>query len=262
LRQLPYLPASGQAGQSLVSAARERGTHIPDLTMAIDYLDGPMLPPANGATATAAVVMLHGYGADGNDLIGLAPSFARVLPGTVFYSPHAPTPMDGGFGGRQWFSLAGYDPERISRNPRAALTGPLPQGMEDSAARLRTFLDRILETHRLTMDRLALVGFSQGTMMSLHVGLRLRTPLAGIVGYSGALMAPDRLAAEIRSKPPVLLIHGTADPVVPMEALAEAESTLKAAGITVQSHRIPGLGHGIDMTGAALAEQFLKEKLA
>lgn len=211
-----------------------------------------------------AVVLLHGYGSDGNDLIGLAPFFARALPETAFYSPHAPMPLEGGFGGgRQWFSLRGYDPEIVRRNPqgRSALLGAMHDGAQTSAKKVNAYLDQIAAHHGLAANRIALLGFSQGTMMSLYVGLRRAETLGAIVGYSGAMIAPERLPAEIVTRPPILLVHGDADPIVPVEALADVERALKAAATPYTAHVIPGLQHGIDGAGAELGARFLQQHL-
>jgi phospholipase/carboxylesterase len=213
-------------------------------------LDGPRLPPASGGAPDSLVVLLHGLGADGNDLIGLAPYWARALPRTAFASPHAPFPCDMAPMGRQWFSLQ-------EREPHAILAG-----VQAAAPILDAFRDEELARHKLTADRLALVGFSQGTMMSLHVAPRRREAVACVVGYSGALVGADALAAEIVSRPPVLLVHGDADPVVPFAALAAAETGLRAAGVAVMVERRPGLPHSIDEVGLVKGGQFLAGHLA
>ena len=197
-------------------------------------LSGPSLPPANGGKAEQVVMFLHGLGADGNDLIGLAPHFQQVLPAAFFVSPDAPYPCDMAPIGRQWFSIGDFSPE-------SRLTGVV-----SAAPILDAFIDETLAAHGLGADRLLLVGFSQGTMMSLHVGLRRQAQLAGIIGHSGMLAGPHLLAAEIRSRPPVLLTHGEADPLLPVQSLPEAEAALKEAGIAVEAYARPGLGHGID----------------
>jgi len=213
-------------------------------------LDGPRLPPASGGAPDSLVVLLHGLGADGDDLIGLAPYWARALPRTAFVSPHAPFPCDMAPVGRQWFSLQ-------EREPHAILAG-----VEAAAPLLDAFLDAELARHALTPDRLALVGFSQGTMLSLQVAPRRPQAIAGVVGYSGALVGAERLASAAVSRPPVLLIHGDADPVVPFAALAAAESGLRAAGIPVTVERRPGLPHSIDEVGLVKGGQFLAGRLA
>lgn len=226
---------------------------------------GPTLAPASGQKPASAAIFLHGYGSNGDDLIGLAPFFAQALPRTVFYSPNAPERWEGGFlGGFQWFSLTGYDPEAMRRDP--ARMGQAYQRMYEGAGKaavyLNGYIDQVMAHHDLTPDKVALIGFSQGTMMSLHVSLRRPEPLAGIVGFSGAMVGGDKLAAEIRSRPPVILIHGEADPVVPVEALGEIKKILAANTVPFEAHTIPGLQHGIDGTGATLAANFLKPKLS
>jgi phospholipase/carboxylesterase len=227
----------------------------------VDALQGPTHGPASGKAPTAAVVLVHGYGASGDDLIGLAPFFAQAVPHAIFYSPNAPDPWEGGMGGgRQWYSLAGFDPEAIKRDPLRM--GETFRAMNDrvvkASVRLDLFLDQIMASHAITPNRLALLGFSQGTIMSLHVGLRRPKEIGAILGFSGALSAADKLAAEIKSKPPVALVHGAADPVIPASATLESEKALKSAGVPCQSMIIPGLQHGIDNTGAQFGAQFLK----
>lgn len=213
-------------------------------------LDGPSHPPHAGGKPKSLVVLLHGLGADGNDLIGLAPYWAPLLPHTEFLSPNAPYPCDMAPYGRQWFSLQDRSPEMIVAGVRA--TAPI----------LDAFLDEAMESRGLAPAETALVGFSQGTMMSLHVGLRREKPLAGIVAYSGALRTGESLAAELRSKPPILLVHGEADPVVPFQSLAAAASALKALGVPVETLTRPGLGHSIDEEGLHAGGRFLHRVLA
>jgi len=206
--------------------------------------------PADGDQPDSLVVFLHGYGADGNDLLGLAPEWAGGLPRTMFVSPNAPFPCEASPLGYQWFGFENRDAETLLAGACAAAT------------MLDAFLDDLLKAHGLPANRLALVGFSQGTMMALHVAPRRAEALAGIVGYSGALLAPERLAGEGRSRPPVLLIHGDADPVVPYGALAAAAAGLAAAGIPVTAETRPGLPHAIDPVGLALGLRFLRRVLA
>ena len=209
-------------------------------------LSGPIQPPASGGKPRQLVVLLHGLGADGNDLIGLAPYWAPLLPEAEFVSPDAPFPCDMAPYGRQWFSLQ-------DRSPVAILAG-----VRATAPMLDAFIDQSLAARGLGDEALALVGFSQGTMMSLFVGLRRAKPGAGIVGYSGALVGAERLAQEIRARPPVLLIHGDADEVVPPQALPLAERSLKAAGVPVETVTCRGLGHAIDETGLRRGGEFLR----
>jgi phospholipase/carboxylesterase len=227
-------------------------------------LTGPVHPPASGGAATQAVILLHGYGSNGDDLIGLAPYFAQSLPDAAFYSPHAPEPWEGGMGGgRQWFSLMGYDPEAFRRDPQgmAGLEETFFQGAARSAAILDRYIDRIGRDLGLAAGKIALVGFSQGTMMALHAAPRRTEPLGAVVGFSGAIVGADRLAADVKSRPPFLLVHGDADPVVPVEELAVVEKALQSARIRYQSHVVPDLQHGIDPGGAAIAVQFLRTAL-
>lgn len=210
-------------------------------------LDGPRLAPVGGGKPKQIVVLLHGVGADGNDLIGLAPYFQRVLPEALFISPNAPERYDMAPFGHQWFSLRDFGME-------ARQTGVLA-----AAPRLDRFLDEILAAEGLAEENMVLIGFSQGTMMALHVGLRRERQLAGIIGYSGMLISPDRLTGEIRSRPPVLLTHGDADQVLPVPALAQAAKALEEAGVPVRAVRRPALGHGIDEDCVKLGMLFLAE---
>jgi phospholipase/carboxylesterase len=212
-------------------------------------LEGPRRGPASGAEASSLVVFLHGLGADGSDLIALADPLSQVLPDTAFVAPDAPFPCDMAPMGRQWFSLQRRDPEEMLEGARKA------------APYINAFLDDEIARLGLSEDRLALVGFSQGTMMSLYCALRRPKNCAGIVGFSGLLIAPELLAAEVVSRPPVLLVHGTDDPVVPFPAMAAAEAGLKAAGIAVTSQARPGLPHGIDPGGLQLAAEQLESWL-
>ncbi|MFQ5619866.1 MAG: alpha/beta hydrolase [Rhodospirillales bacterium] len=207
-------------------------------------LDGPSLGPASGGAPRQLAILLHGVGADGNDLLGLAPHFQGALPDALFLSPHAPFSFDMAPVGYQWFSLRDSTPEARLAGVRAA------------APILDAFIDARLAEHGLGEDRVVLIGFSQGTMMALHVGLRRQRRLAGIVGYSGMLAGAEALAGEVRAKPPVLLVHGDADPVIPVQALPAAVAGLEAAGIRVDSHICPGLGHGIDAEGVRLGVDF------
>lgn len=213
-------------------------------------LDGPTAPPPSGAPPRSLVMLLHGYGSNGEDLIDLASYWRAALPDTLFLSPDAPQPCPGAPGGRQWWPLTSLTPQA-----RAA-------GVRISAPDLNAYIDAQLEVHGLTEDRLALVGFSHGTMMALHVGPRQAKALAGIIGYSGMLADPDALAVEGVTKPPILLVHGDADEVLPVSALHEAKARLDALGFEVDAHVSPGLGHGLDDKGLQLGARFLANRLA
>ena len=213
-------------------------------------LSGPSFGPASGGKPAKLVILLHGVGADGNDLIGLAPRFASVLPDAGFLSPHAPYAYDMAPVGRQWFSLAERSPARILAGIRA--TAPILSG----------FIDRELDRRGLADRNLALIGFSQGAMMALHVALRRAQACAALIGYSGALAGGERLAEEIRATPPVLLVHGAADEVVPVALHSPAVAALEASGVKVSAHIRPGLGHGIDEDGIGLGTRFLASAFA
>ena len=211
-------------------------------------LDGPRREPRQ--TATALVVLLHGYGANGEDLIGLAEAWQSVLPDAAFVAPDAPAPLpEAGSSARQWFDLTFRDPGELWRGVN--LAGPV----------LERFLDAELQRYRLPAHRMALVGFSQGTMMALHVGLRRATPPAAIVGFSGLIAGPEHLTGDIKSRPRVQLIHGEQDDLIPVEALYQTRDVLAEAQIPVEWHVRPGIGHGIDPAGVALAGQFLAQAL-
>ncbi|WP_135469879.1 alpha/beta hydrolase [Crenalkalicoccus roseus] len=213
-------------------------------------LEGPRFGPVAGGAPRQLVVLLHGVGADGADLIGLAPRWAETLPHAAFLAPDAPMPCDMAGFGRQWFSLADRDPERLAQGVRGV--APVVEAL------LRAELGRL----GLPASALALMGFSQGAMTALHVGLRGGVSPAVILAYSGALLAPQRLAAEIRARPPVLLVHGEADEVVPAWAGRFAESALREAGVPVESLFLPGLGHGVDEAGLAAGARMLRRAFA
>jgi phospholipase/carboxylesterase len=209
-------------------------------------LDGPRLAPASGGAPDSLVVLLHGYGSNGQDLIGLAPYWRKILPNTQFVAPNAPEPVPGAPGGFQWWDLAvRRDPESIKRGAQAAAPG------------VDRFLDRELERYKLPPDRLALVGFSQGTMMSLHVGVRRATAPAAILGYSGMLVAPDLLKAEAKCAPAIFLVHGDQDELLPVSAMFDAAEALAEAGLGAQWKVCQNLGHSIDPDGMEAGGEFL-----
>jgi phospholipase/carboxylesterase len=211
-------------------------------------LDGPRLA-ASGGKAKSLVIFLHGYGADGNDLIGLGREWQSALPDTDFVSPHAPEACAQNPSGRQWWDLhVRSDAERWT-------------GLNTAGPELDAFISAELERTGLKPGKLALVGFSQGTMMALHVGLRRPEALAGIIGYSGVLAGAEYLKAEIRSRPPVFLAHGTMDQVIPVDALVASVEALAENGVARSWHVAHGMAHGIDRTGLELGADFLKKVL-
>ena len=215
-------------------------------------LNGPRLAPHSGS-ARQLVVFLHGYGADGNDLIEIGRAWQQYLPQAAFASPHAPEPCGQAPVGRQWFGLTFRDPNERWR------------GVTQAAPGLERFLDAELRRHELPPAALALVGFSQGTMMALHVGLRRAVSPAAIVGYSGLLVLPpdnnvEAFAAEIKSRPPVLLVHGDQDDLIPPQALFQATQGLSAIGVPVEWHLSAGVGHGIDAEGLRHGGEFLARR--
>lgn len=232
--------------------------------MSARMIDGPRLPPRQGS-AQQLVVLLHGYGSDGNDLIELARHWAGLLPQAAFAAPHAPGQvpgMEAMSGGRQWFGLSEYDPGMLRRDPHhaGAIYEKLLAGAEQAAPSLDAFLDAELARHALPADRLALVGFSQGTMMALHVGLRRRQGPAAILGYSGALVGAAKLKDQARQpSPPILLVHGSDDDVVPLEAMFDSLNGLNEAGIPARWHLCLGLPHSIDQEGLLLGGHFLAQ---
>ena len=218
--------------------------------MAQPHLDGPRRKPTSGQT-DSLVVLLHGYGAHGGDLIGLADALGRHLPNAAFAAPDAPEPLQ--FPGMlcyQWFPLTSRDHDEYWR------------GACSAAVPLDAFIDAELARSSLPPSRLALVGFSQGTMMALHVGLRQPQAPAAIVGFSGRIAGPEQLAAEITCHPPVLLVHGSDDDVITVDALAQTRAALLAVGIDAEWDERDGLGHGIDDAGLERAGVFLAKRLA
>ena len=216
-------------------------------------LDGPRLEPRAGAKPRHLVVFLHGYGADGNDLIEIGRAWQPLLPEAAFVSPHAPRPCGQAPTGREWFPLTFRDPNERWLGVNAAGPG------------LAAFLDAELARRSLPGSALALVGFSQGTMMALHVGLRRAQAPAAIVGYSGMLVTPpagdiEAMASEITSRPPVLLVHGDRDDLIPPQALFLAAQALSALEVPTEWHLSQGIGHGIDGEGLRHGGEFLARR--
>lgn len=207
-------------------------------------LDGPRIEP-EGIKPEKLVVLCHGYGSNGDDLIGLVPHLQRILPNAVYVSPNAPEECFGAPNGFQWFALS-----TLSREER--LVGTLK-----AAPTLDHFINQELKRYGLTNKDLILVGFSQGTMMSLHVGLRRSSDIGGIIGFSGAMTMAENWQEEITSKPPTVLIHGDMDNVVPVELMHEAFIALRDVGIDVDNHVSPGVTHSIGPDGLQKALEFL-----
>ncbi|MFT5869471.1 MAG: phospholipase/carboxylesterase [Paracoccaceae bacterium] len=208
---------------------------------------------AASGDADTLVVFLHGYGADGNDLLGLAEPMAEHLPNTVFVAPNAPENCTGNPMGYQWFPIPWID----GSDQQSA-----DDGMDRSVDDLNAFLENVMEEEGMTPECVALVGFSQGTMMALHVAPRHKDGFAGVVGFSGRLIRPDDLAEQVKSRPPILLLHGDQDDVVPPQSLPEAAEALENAGFKqVYAHIMHGTAHGIAPDGLSVALAFLRDIL-
>jgi phospholipase/carboxylesterase len=215
------------------------------LIMQNPTLIGPEAPPAAKGKLSSLIILLHGLGSDGQDLISLSPFFATALPGAHFLSPNAPFACDMAPMGYQWFSLMDWTPQKML------------EGARQAAPILNAYIDAQLKRFSLPESKLALVGFSQGTMMALYTALHRAQPCAAVVGFSGGLIGGEGITA----RPPVCLIHGTDDPVVPFDAMGHAEELLKAHGVPVETHSRIGLQHGIDPGGIDIAARFLKSRL-
>lgn len=210
-------------------------------------INGPRIAPASGKADTL-VVLLHGYGSNGNDLIQLAGMWRGLAPDALWIAPNAPQPVPGAPGGFQWFPIEALDPRLLAR------------GVEEAAPVLERFIDLELEKACVSADRLVLVGFSQGTMMALHVGLgRVQSPLA-LIGFSGALTRPP--VEPLSARPPILLVHGDRDDMVPVAASLAAAEAICKAGHAASFHISPGAGHTIAADGLDVATHFLKQALA
>ena len=210
-------------------------------------VNGSSLQPLSGGKPKQIVLLLHGYGSSGADLISLAPHWRSQLPDALFLAPNAPQRAAAGY---QWWPLHGFTPSA------------LVAGAAQAAPAIHAFVDRKLGQYGLSDADLAIVGFSQGTMMALHVGLRRQAPAAAIIGYSGMLVGAHELAHADIVKPPVLLVHGTADPVVPLAALHAASAELQKLGVTVETHASAGVGHSVDPTGMRLGMEFAAKRFA
>lgn len=208
-------------------------------------VNGASLKPRSGEPPKKIVLLLHGFGSSGTDMISLAPGWQEALPDTLFLAPHAPQRCGMMGAGYQWWGLSGFAPSALAA------------GAASAAPAIDAFIDRKLAQYGLTEADLAMVGFSQGTMMALHVALRRPRAIAAVVGYSGMLAGTLGLAHDTLPKPPVLLVHGTADPVVPIAALHMSESELKRLGVEVTTHISYGVAHNVDPVGLRLGRDFV-----
>ncbi|MEM7470202.1 MAG: alpha/beta fold hydrolase [Pseudomonadota bacterium] len=197
---------------------------------------------------SSVVIFLHGYGADGNDLLGLADPLKDHLPDTVFYAPNAPERCIGNPMGYQWFPIPWID---------GSSEEEAEAGMDLAVEHLNAYLDRVMVDEDVLPEQVIVVGFSQGTMMALHVLPRREDPVAGIVGISGRLLRPELLVDEVQCKPPILLIHGDQDEVVPPISMPEAGDALQNAGFEVFGHVMEGTGHGIAADGLGVTLSFI-----
>lgn len=198
------------------------------------------------------VIFLHGYGSNGADLISLAPYFAQIDPKADFVSPDAPQACPLSPGGYQWFPLPYIDGSTAEEMTREFIK---------AKAALNAYIDQELSTRGLANDALVLIGFSQGTMMSLETGLRRSTALAGIIGFSGRILLPEALEAEIASRPPVALIHGELDDVVPVNESIDAQKRLSDLGLDVRLHLSPNTPHSIAPDGLDFALKFYQSEV-
>jgi len=208
--------------------------------------------PHSGDTRSA-VVFLHGYGANGADLLGLADPLAEHLPDTLFVAPDAPENCAGSPFGYQWFPIPWIDGSSEEESSR---------GMQQAVEDLNAFLDALMVDEDLLPEQVCLFGFSQGTMMSLHVAPRREDPVAGLVAFSGRLLEPELLADEVQSRMPILLVHGDQDDVVPVQSLPQAAEALQNAGFSdVYAHVMKGTAHGIAPDGLSVAMAFIRDQL-
>jgi phospholipase/carboxylesterase len=209
----------------------------------MNRLDGPKTG-FDGDDPDNLVALLHGYGSDSSDMIGLAKHFAAIMPATVFHAPQAPHRCDQFPEYFQWYPMT---PEGVAE----------PADVGAISASLDMFLDETMQQYGLDESRTALLGFSQGTALALHAGVRRSKPLAGNIGFSGGLEFPEKLRVEIKSRPPVLLVHGDRDDVAPVSNAHEAAEALRKGGIHVDVHIARDVGHRVDPTGFSAAWRFL-----
>lgn len=215
----------------------------------VPTLSGPEFGPTSGSKPEQLVILCHGLGADGNDLISLAPYYAQVLPNAKFISPNAPFKCDMSPFGYQWFSLQERSEDAMLR------------GVQNAKPILDAFIDQQLLKYDLKENNMVLIGFSQGTMVSLFTVPRRKIAVAGLIGYAGRLIGKDLLGQEIRCRPPMIMINGDQDELVPSTVQSLAVETLRSAGVEIKGHILPGLGHSIDETGIRIAQDFLSSIL-
>jgi phospholipase/carboxylesterase len=212
-------------------------------------ISGPIIEPSSGNSPKQMIIFVHGYGADGNDLIGLANYFQSTLPEAIFLSPHAPEACSMNPSGYQWFDLTSTDPAVLWSKILVA------------ADHLNEFIDSKLLEYNIAEENLALIGFSQGTMMSLHVSLRRKNTMAAVLGYSGRLIGADLLKDDLISKPSIYLIHGDQDPMVPYQESLTAEKVLKEYSVDIKTHISEHTQHSIAEDGLRIGVDFLASKL-
>lgn len=212
-------------------------------------LTGPEQPPISGNAPKQLLIFLHGVGANGDDLFGLADMFSDTFPDAYIASPNAPFSFDMAPFGYQWFSLQDY-------TMPAMLTG-----VKTAVPHLNEYIDAMVKKTGVPLGKVGIIGFSQGTMTALYTLPRRAEPIGALVGFSGAMIGAEALSTEAKSKPPICLIHGEMDTVVPFGAMGLAETALKSAGFAVETHTRPGLAHGIDPEGIEIAKKFLRKHL-
>lgn len=211
-------------------------------------LSGPFKLPINGKKPSKLVIFLHGVGGDGHNLIELADEFSESVGDAVFLSPHAPFKYDAYPMGYQWFSLKDYTEDKLY------------EGIEIALPILKDYIDENLKKYQLEYKDLILIGFSQGTMMALHIAPRLPESCFGVIGYSGSLVKGKALEANMKSKPPIFLSHGSEDLVLPISKYHSAYKDLKDMGLNVEGHIIEDLGHGLSLESIELAGEFLRNR--